>query len=392
MTEKLYYENAYLTEFRARVLSSERDGDRFRVILDRTAFYPEGGGERADVGVIGKARVLDVQKEGDEVIHFTDADVSGEVGCEVDFAPRYRMMQNHTAEHICSGTFHRLIGAENVGFHMGSQDVTFDLDREADEETVARAEYMANEAVFRNMEVRAYFPDATELPTLRYRSKGEFAPGAAVRIVEAGDADCCACGALHVRRTGEIGQIRFLSHMRYKGGTRIHMLAGYDALEHAVAERDAVAFVARKLSVKPEELSAGVDVLSRQLDEAKSARAALCAAYSLALVQSAAVGTENARAVGNAAIFFADALNPAELRELANLGAKSYALSLALCPGEGGFSFVLTAAGANAREITARMQDRIPVRGGGKPEMTNGRISASRDEIAAAFFAAASEQ
>ena len=390
MTEKLYYGDAYLAEFSAKVISCDADGGRFRCVLDRTAFYPEGGGQRSDVGVIGGARVLDVQKENGEVIHVVDREVSGEVSCAVDFAPRYRMMQNHTAEHILCGAFHRLIGAENVGFHMGSRDVTFDLDREADGDIIAQAEYEANEAVFRNLEVRSFFPSDGELSRLTFRSKGEFAPGAAIRIVEIGDADRCACSALHVRRTGEIGRIKLISHARYKGGMRFHMLAGYDALEYDLAEHAAVTDVARRLSAKPEELSEAVALLEGKVAADKEARRLLASGYAGALVALAAngggeIGGAFAAKIGGAAMIAADVLLPDELREAANAGAAiGFRHTIAVNGATGNF-VIVAGDGGDAAALLAALKDRLAISGGGRREMVSGRLGASVEALAAAL-------
>ena len=392
MTEKLYYGDAYLAEFCARVISCEADGDRFAVVLDRTAFYPEGGGQRADGGVIGGARVLDVQKRGGEVIHILDGEVSGEVKCAVDFAPRYRMMQNHTAEHILCGAFHRMIGAENVGFHMGSKDVTFDLDREPSEDIIAQAEYEANEAVFRNMEVRSFFPSDGELSRLTFRSKGEFAEGAAIRIVEVGDADRCACSALHVRRTGEIGRIKLISHARYKGGMRFHMLAGYDALEYDLAEHAAVSDVARRLSAKPEELSDAVALLEAKIAADKESRRRLIARYADALVSLASCGGEGsevAATIGNTALIASDVLAADEARETANLAAVKFRHAVVV--GAAG-NFVITAGeGGDAKALFSALRERIAISGGGKSDMVSGRLSADVPALAEALAEIANE-
>lgn len=391
MTGKLYYDDAYLTSFHAKVLKCEESGEHFHVILDQTAFYPGGGGQSADTGNIGEARVLGVMKRDGDIVHTVDREISGEVACTVDFEPRYRMMQNHTAEHICCGIFHRLIGAENVGFHMGSEDVTFDLDREADGDTVARAEYLANEAVLRNMEVRSFLVEAGEPNVPEYRSKGEFAAGTRVRIVEAGDADRCACSALHVRHTGEIGRIRFISHMRYKGGMRFHMLAGYDALEYDLAEQKAVGEAARRLSVRPGELPDAVEALEAQIRSDRAARRAMVQRYceSLAAMacpaQSASLpGDTGIAVIGDTALFLTDVLSPDELRMLANLASARFRHAIALNTPDRSFTAV-AGDGGDARALLAALKEKIKISGGGKSDMVSGRLHASDVELVEAL-------
>ncbi len=391
MTEKLYYDDAYLSEFRASVRSCEAIGDQYQVVLDRSAFYPEGGGQCADSGMIGDARVLDVIKQNGEIIHITDRKVGGDVECTVDFEPRYRMMQNHTAEHICCGIFHRLCGAQNVGFHLGSQDVTFDLDIEVDDDTIAKVEYLANEAVFRNMEVRSFFPTTEELSALEYRSKGEFADGTQVRIVEIGDVDRCACSALHVRRTGEIGRIKLVSYMRYKGGMRFHMLAGYDALEYDIAEHKSVCEIARRLSAKPQELSGAVAAIESQIKSDKLSRRMLVQRLCDALVTSAccaelfSLSAENGIAViGDMALFLTDVLEADELRTLANHASTHFRHAIAL--NTASRSFVTAAGeGGDARTLLDELKRTLDISGGGKSDMVSGRISSSVEELAEAL-------
>lgn len=389
MTEKLYYADAYLAEFTANVVSCVPDGDRFRVILDRTAFYPEGGGQRSDAGTLGGAALLDVRKDGDEVVHFVDRALSGEVECAVDFAPRYRMMQNHTAEHLASGTFHRLCGANNVGFHMGSKDVTFDLDVEPDEAAIARAEYLVNEAVFQNIEVVSSFPTAAQLAAIDYRSKKEFPEGATVRIVTIDGVDVCACGALHVRRTGEIGRVKFVSHARYKGGVRVHMLAGYDALEYDLAEHAAVTSVAERLSAKPEELSEAVALLEAKLATAREERRRLAGDYAAALVALAGGGFGSleggayAGLIGGAALIVSDAMSADELRFAANLAAAKHRYGVSV--GAGGNIVITAGDGGDAKAFLAALREKVALSGGGKSDMVSGRLGCTVDELALAM-------
>lgn len=393
MTEKLYYDDAYLTEFCASVQQCEKSGDQFAVVLDRSAFYPTGGGQCADTGTIGDARVLDVIKKDGEVIHITDREVRGTVKCAVDFERRYRMMQNHTAEHICCGIFHRLCGAQNVGFHLGSRDVTFDLDTEVDDSVAAKVEYLANEAVFRNLEVRSFFP--ADLSSLEYRSKGEFADGTQVRIVEIGDVDRCACSALHVRRTGEIGRIKFVSHMRYKGGMRFHMLSGYDALEYDIAEHKSVGEIARRLSAKPEDISGAVEALEEQIRSDKLSRRLMAQKLCEALVMTACLArstslsdTNGIALIGDSVLFPTDILTPDELRMLANLASEHFRHVIAL--NTTSHSFVIAAGeGGNARKFLEELKRTLDISGGGKSDMVSGRICASVDELVSALISLA---
>ena len=136
MTEKLFYKDAYIKEFYAEVLSCEKEKNLYKIILDKTAFFPEGGGQTADTGFIGDAKVVDVHEKGEDIIHFADKEVAGTVFCKLDFDRRYVKMQNHTGEHLMSGIAHKLFGAENVGFHLGNELTTLDFNGELTTEQV----------------------------------------------------------------------------------------------------------------------------------------------------------------------------------------------------------------------------------------------------------------
>ena len=202
MTVKLYDSDSHLYTFQATVLRCDPDGSRFAVELDRTAFFPEGGGQYADTGKIGEASVLDVQETDNAILHFTDRalPVGAVVTGTLDSEKRFVRMQNHSGEHIVSGIIHRLYGLDNVGFHLGDGDMTVDYNGNLTRSDLDRVEAMANEAVARNIPITAEYPDARTLETLSYRSKLDLTEN--VRIVTIGDIDCCACCAPHVSRTG----------------------------------------------------------------------------------------------------------------------------------------------------------------------------------------------
>ena len=167
MTEKLYYADSHLFAFEASVLSCREGKGGFEIVLDRTAFFPEGGGQSADTGRIGEARVLDVHERDGEIRHLCDrALAQGRYDCEIDREKRLRRMQNHSGEHVFSGIAHKKFGVENVGFHMADECMTIDFDKELDFEQLSEVEYEANLAVRANVPVRAYFPDAAELASL----------------------------------------------------------------------------------------------------------------------------------------------------------------------------------------------------------------------------------
>lgn len=255
MTEKLYYKDAYIKEFSARVLSCEACQGGFLTVLDRTAMFPEGGGQCSDSGYIGSVRVLDVKETRGVIYHKTEEGltVGEEYLCRVDFEERFERMQMHTAEHILSGILSSQTGAANIGFHLTRDGVTFDTDRKIEKEEIKRAEELANLVIYENREVRTYFPSADELQSLTYRSKLDLTDG--VRIVEIDGVDRCACCAPHVSRCGEIGIIKIISHESHRGGTRMFMKAGRCAYRYLSELSDIAARLCAMLSSPVHELA-----------------------------------------------------------------------------------------------------------------------------------------
>ena len=230
-TEKLYETDAYLSGFSARVESSvrERNG-HFLTVLNKTAFYPEGGGQPFDIGKLGTVNVLAVHEKDGIIYHTTEEslEVGMSVTGEIDWKRRFSFMQNHTGEHIVSGIIKKLFEADNIGFHMGSDAVTIDFACDFTEEDLLQIEKLANEVVYANVPVTVCWPEKPELETMAYRSKKEI--NGDVRIVSVPDCDVCACCGTHTAKTGEIGVIKLLSAQKYKGGSRISMLCGERAL------------------------------------------------------------------------------------------------------------------------------------------------------------------
>ena len=197
MTKKLYYEDSHQDSFGAKVLSCAWNEKKacYEVILDQTVFFPEGGGQYADTGVLGGAKVLDVQERGDEIIHSTDQALEPGIEVEgtIDYQERFSKMQQHTGEHIVSGIIHRTFGYDNVGFHLGQELVTMDFNGTFTEDELRQVELEANEAVIKNLQVVVTYPSKEELDRLDYRSKKELT--GQVRIVEIPGYDVCACCA-----------------------------------------------------------------------------------------------------------------------------------------------------------------------------------------------------
>ena len=379
MTEKLYYLDSHLFEFEARVLAAREEKRGWEIVLDRTAFFPEGGGQPADTGTIGRARVLDVHEREGEIRHLCDRELaSGTYACAVDREKRLRRMQNHSGEHIFSGLTHQKFGAENVGFHMAADCMTIDFDKELSFEQLSEIEYEANLAVRANIPVRTFYPSPEELKVLEYRSKKELA--GAVRIVEIAGIDRCACCAPHVRATGEIGAIKLLTAERHRGGVRLSLICGMDALDDYRRKQDSAAAISALLSAKRDEIAPAVERLLESEAKLKE-RASILGMRCAAMRAEAIAPTE-----GNICIFD-EGLSEAAARELVNrLTEKTGGVAaLFLADGAGAWRYIIGSRRVDLRSAAKAINAGVSGRGGGRPEMIQGSAAASEQEIASFF-------
>lgn len=380
MTKKLYDESSYTCEFDAKVVTCEPDGEGFVIVLDQTAFFPESGGQSGDRGVIGEAAVYDTQIKDGVVFHYTEAavEVGADVHCELDWETRFRRMQNHTGEHICCGIAHRLWGSTNVGFHLGTDDVTFDLDTEISEEQVRELERLANEAVVSNAAVIAEFPEPEHLAQMEYRSKLELTEN--VRIVTIEGVDVCACCAPHVARTGEIGMIKLLEHLRWKGGTRVHLMCGFDALENYNAEYAVADKTGALLSVQHPDIFNAVTRLNKELIEKKAEiRELRC--------KLAAEKLKSVEATDGNLCLFEDDFSIDDLRWLCNHAPECGGMCACFSPApEGGrYLYVISGKTLNMREQAKLINSALGGKGGGSEHMIQGSVTADRAAIEAYF-------
>lgn len=381
-TVKLYEEDAMRLEFSAAVLACEPAGEGWRAALDATAFYPEGGGQPADTGRLDGAAVRDVQMDNGVIWHTLDAPlpVGAQVEGAVDAARRRDACEQHTGEHILSGTLHRLFGAENVGFHIGSPAVRMDMDLPLSAAQLAEAEAEANAAVRADRPVRAWYPAPEELAALTYRSKK--AIDGPVRLVDAGGADLCACCGTHLASTGQVGLIKILSAQNYKGGTRLAVACGGRA-QAAVAETWADAEACGAL------LSAGpgrLAVAAGHALEASAARKQRLAILEHTLAETCAA----AAAPGKAACLLLPGTDGDALRHCAlAAAAKSGAPCLALAPGGRGLRYVLAAApGSDVRPLANALNEACSGRGGGSTAVCQGSLAAEPAAVKAWFAGA----
>ena len=383
MTEKLYEKDGSLLSFQATVLACEPTKTGFAVTLDRTAFFPGGGGQACDVGTLGGIPVTGASLDGDAVIHDTTAPlaIGSTVSGEVDRSVRFPRMQCHTAEHIVSGLIHARYGYDNVGFHLGEDEVTMDFNGELTREQLDEIEDLANRVVYSDVPVTVSFPSPEELPNLSYRSKLDLTEN--VRLVTVEGCDVCACCAPHVSKTGEIGLIRLLGFIRYKGGVRIRLVAGEKALADYRARCRAAQTVSELLSVPQEKIAEGVSRALAASDALSQNNAALRRRLA-ELLAGDATPTE-----GNRVFFLSDIeSDPDVARHLAAIAIKTTGGIVAVCYGEGerGFRYLLASEKTDLRTVLPEINRALSGRGGGKPGMAEGTFAASREEIKR-FFA-----
>ena len=372
ITEKLYDIDSQISEFKAKVVKCEAVENGYAVILDRTAFFPEGGGQASDRGYIANALVFDVQIDNNEIVHYTDKplEVGTEVNAALDWERRMDYMQQHSGEHIVSGVAHSLYGAENVGFHLGDEIVTLDFDIELTREQIETIEKAANEAVFQNVAFNAFYPDEATLKTMQYRSKKEF--DEAVRIVEIDGIDRCACCAPHVKTAAQIGIIKLLDSERLRGGVRIELKCGRRALADYNIKYDNVRKIGALLSAAQNETAAAVEGLSQRLNAEKLVTRELKHRLADAIIASAS----------DEFVIIADGLDVKELQLIADgLHKKNGKTYLVMSQGANGTAFALCGNEEDANAKFAILRSNFTVRGGGRNGLMQGSITEKGEDI-----------
>ena len=379
-TEKLYYIDSHLFDFEATVLDCRQVEKGWAVILDRTAFFPEGGGQQADTGFIGAAPVRDVQERGGEILHFCGEalPVGAHLPCRVEREQRLVRMQNHSGEHIVSGLAHKLYGCENVGFHMGEDCMTIDFDREISWQQLMEVETLANEAVRKNLPVLCSFPEGEALEKLEYRSKLDLTEN--VRIVEIPGIDRCACCAPHVERTGEIGLIKILEAERHRGGVRLSLCCGMLALRDYRVKQENIAAISQALSAKRHETAGAVSRLLSEQQRSKERIAALS-------MELARLKAERCPVTEGNLCVFDNVLDEVALRELVNLLMEKCGGIAAAFSGsdETGYRYIMGSRRVDLRRCAKEINRLIDGRGGGKPQMIQGSATADAERIRAAM-------
>lgn len=391
MTEKLFYQDSYVSEFEAKVLScnplcsDERSEAKYQAVLDRTAFFPEGGGQSSDTGVlcIGEQRVqvLDVQEKDGIVLHDISAFVEPGtmVQGKLDFQERFSKMQQHTGEHIVSGIVHKHFGYKNVGFHLGKDEVTMDYDGPLTQEELRKIEYEANQAVAENIPIQVLYPSKEELEHIFYRSKIEIQ--GQVRIVQIPGYDSCACCAPHVKTTGSVGIIKLVGAIHYKGGMRLSMLCGFRALADYNQKEESVVTISNRLSAKQEQVVQAVKRLEEEIAFQKEKVKKLQERYVAGCLEDAE--EQCRRQPGGNILLFVEELDAIAMRNFVNDAMKLTEGCCGVFVGNDvdGWRYVLGSLGQDIRAIGKELNQEFHGKGGGKPPMIQGSLVGTEENL-----------
>ena len=378
-TEKLYYADPFLKEFTATVLDCQSGKNGFVVTLDRTAFYPEGGGQPADHGTLDGAAVTDVHEKNGVVLHNVDGavEIGKTVTGTIDWARRFDHMQQHSGEHICSGLICGRYHCDNVGFHMGTDMVTIDFNADIPWEELLEIEAQANRYICEDHPIDIQLHRGKELDAIDYRSKKPLEGD--VRIVAFPGADCCACCGTHVLRSGQVGLVKFLSVQKFREGVRIELLCGKRALDYLSRTWEQAKTIGQRLSVKPVDAAAAVERLEDELSAAKLRCAQLEESVFAAMAQEQSGKGD--------VLLFQPPMKPDSVRKLTDAVSKTCGGLAAVFAGEG-THYAYALGRADGQDINAQvraMNGALHGRGGGRNGFAQGSVEAAQSDIEAFF-------
>lgn len=384
MTERLYYADVYCREFLATVTDCREGKHGYEITLDRSAFYPEGGGQPGDRGVLITMEqelvvISDTHEKHGEVVHYADRPLEPGTAAagKIDWAYRFDLMQNHSGEHIVSGLVHEKFGFENVGFHMSADRMTVDFSGEFSQEDMKLLELRANEVVWKNVPVGIRFYSEEEVKLLQYRSKKEL--HGQVRIVTFPGADVCACCGTHVGHSGEIGLIKLISLHKFRGGVRMEMICGRKALEYVNEIGTQNQQISVLLSAKPGETA---DAVAHLKETEEKTRFRMNQMEQEVFAQKA----EALKGAGDV-LLFEDGLSPDSVRKLAVAVMEVCDGRCAVFSGddEQGYKYGIGKQDGDLRAFVKEMNQTLHGRGGGKPFFAQGSVMAKRVEIEVFF-------
>lgn len=371
MTIKLYDVYPYDKSFQANVISCIKCEQYYDVVLDQTLFFPEEGGQNCDKGTINNVEVFDVQIKNHIIHHYLAAPIDGSVEGMIDFDYRYSNMQNHSGEHILSGLIHSLYGFNNVGFHLGDNEITTDYDGFLSKEQLQDIENKVNQVILDNKLIKCYYPE--HIQALQYRSKKEI--DGDIRIVEIEDTDMCACCAPHVRSTSEIGLFKIVKAIKYKKGMRIHFLCGKRAIDDYQIKHNEVIIISNLLSSPVYSVSQHVQRILEENNQFKQTISSLKKEMIDYSCQSLVLADEHIE-------FTEDMERSLQQYYLNQLLIKSRKMAAVFVGSNHHYRFMI-ASTEDARIYIESLKEKYPVKGGGKKDMVQGTIVASQEEILA---------
>ena len=430
MTELLYNRDSYINEFEGKIIGitkgTWKNNNCIAIETDRTCFFPEEGGQESDTGImminfpdgadfafkiihadikegiithyalISDSRRLDAIGNSAAISYvkqeLTDEDIALLTGYDytssvvvaygrIDWRERYDKMQQHSGEHIVSGVVNNMFGYNNVGFHLGKDEVTMDYDGTFTDEELLEVERRANEAVFDNAKCIVTYPSDAELEHINYRSKKELT--GQVRIVEFEGWDICACCAPHVSRTGEIGMIKIMASEHWKGGTRMYLMCGQRAVDSFNAYINRSREISRLISSKIDEIDLGTKKLFDDYQKASSDIIGLQAEL-LKMKADIVIKASDEDVEGRKCTFlFTVPMNVNTIRDTVNYMIEQLPGFCGIFYGddEKGYSFIIASEKENCNELMKEMREKLNVKGGGKPGMVQGSIAASKQQI-----------
>lgn len=368
--DTLYYKNNYLTEFEAIVKDCIEENGKIKIILDNTAFYPEGGGQPADIGFIGNVKVLDVQEKNNIIYHTVDnkIEIGSNVKCKINFEERLNNMQSHTAEHIVSGLICKRFNSTNVGFHIGKDFVTMDFNVTITEENLREIEKQANHAIYKNIPVIINTYSKEDAKNLSYRSKKELNED--IRIVEIPGYDICACCGIHVNTTGEIGLIKLLKVEKYKNGVRIYMIVGDKALNDYTDKYNQINKISTLLSLKLDEVYDGVVHQLEEIEKLKKEKLDL----KNIIIENEISNLEREKNI----ILEKENM---EMNDMKNYCMKLKSKASNICGIISNGKFIFMSDTVNLKDVLQKLKESINIKGGGNNQLIQGQINDDLDKI-----------
>ncbi len=374
---ELFYQDAYCTDFDSEVISCAKGKHGYEIVLNDTAFYPEGGGQPGDQGTLNEAAVKDTHRKNGVILHITDIPLEPGTAVHgtIDWNRRFDLMQQHSGEHIFSGIVHQLFGYENIGFHLGEDTITLDFSGPLTWEDLKTVETKANEIVYRNERIEISYPSPKQLAQMEFRSKKELE--GLVRIVTIPDADVCACCGTHVRYTGEIGLIKVLSTANRKDGTRCEIVCGSRALAYVQAVTDQNLAISHRLSAKVFETADAVERLQKEmLDSSYRLRGII-------LHQLEEKLTAIPEGTPLYTVYTTEGIDTQELRKFLNrvLEEKQAGIAAGFTANATGYQYVIVSSAADLKPLSKLLNETFHGQGGGKPAMIQGFLTASETEL-----------